>query len=337
MIARGFSLSALQGTIMLTLPEFEMVQPKSFEEAVSFLASPSSMPIAGGTDLVPNMKHGLFSPSRVVDLKSIEGGREVEITESQIRIGALCTLDTLSQHEELQKILPSLSKACGLVAGPQLRRMGTIGGNICLDTRCVYYNQTYFWRDSLGFCLKKDGTLCHVVASGKKCVAAASNDTAPVLIALGAKLLILSSSGEREVLLDKFYVADGIKNTSLQSGELVRAVLIPRPKPQTKMSYEKLRTRQAIDFPMLSMAVVAEHEGETISSLRIVLNALASRPRDVAGLTDIAVGKTWTKEVIEKVAAQVYRQAHPLTNILGDTAWRREMAPVLLRRAVLGF
>jgi 4-hydroxybenzoyl-CoA reductase subunit beta len=322
---------------MLTLPEFEMVQPKSFQEAVALLASPSSMAMAGGTDLVPNMKHGLFSPSRIVDLKSIEDGREVELTDSQLKIGALCTLDTLSQHEALLQIVPALSKACGLVAGPQLRRMGTIGGNLCLDTRCVYYNQTYFWRDSLGFCLKKDGTACHVVTSGKKCVAAASNDTAPVLIALGAKVIIMSVAGEREVSLDKFYVADGIKNTSLQPGELVRAIIIPRPKPHTKMSYEKLRTRQAIDFPMLSMAVVAEHDGEIISSLCIILNALASRPRAIAGLAELAVGKTWTREVIEKVAAQVHRQAHPLTNILGDTEWRREMAPVLLRRAVLGF
>ena len=322
---------------MLTLPEFEMVQPKSFQEAVALLASPSSMAMAGGTDLVPNMKHGLFSPTLIVDLKSIKDGREIELTESQLRIGALCTLDTLSQHEVLLQIVPALSKACGLVAGPQLRRMGTLGGNLCLDTRCVYYNQTYFWRDSLGFCLKKDGTACHVVTSGKKCVAAASNDTAPVLIALGAKVLIVSAAGERELSLDKFYVADGIKNTSLQPGELVRAILIPRPKAQTKMSYEKLRTRQAIDFPMLSMAVVAEHDGEIISSLCIILNALASRPRAVAGLAEIAVGKTWTKEVIEKVAAQVHRQAHPLTNILGDVEWRREMAPVLLRRAVLGF
>ena len=322
---------------MLTLPEFEMVQPKSFQEAAALLASPSSMPMAGGTDLVPNMKHGLFSPSRIVDLKSITEGREIEVTDSHLRLGALCTLDTLSQHEALQQLVPALTKACGLVAGPQLRRMGTLGGNICLDTRCVYYNQTYFWRNSLGFCLKKDGTVCHVVSSGKKCVAAASNDTAPVLIALGARLLIVSASGEREVSLDKFYVADGIKNTSLQPGELVRAVIIPRPKAQTKMSYEKLRTRQAIDFPMLSMAVVAEHDGELITSLCIILNALASRPRAVAGLAEIAVGKAWTREVIEKVAAQVHRQAHPLTNILGETEWRREMAPVLLRRAVLGF
>jgi 4-hydroxybenzoyl-CoA reductase subunit beta len=322
---------------MLTLPEFEIVQPKNFAEAASFLSEPNSMPMAGGTDLVPNMKHGLFSPKKVVDLKSISEGREIEINDTHIRLGALCTLDTLANHPELSQIAPAFTKACGLVAGPQLRRMGTLGGNICLDTRCVYYNQTYFWRNSLGFCLKKDGTVCHVVTSGKKCVAAASNDTAPILIALNAKLEIVSSNGTREVSLDKFYVADGIKNTSLQAGELVRAVVIPRPKAQTKMSYEKLRTRQAIDFPMLSMAVVAEHNDEVISSLRIILNALASRPKEVGGLNDIAIGKTWDIDVIEKVAAQIHRQAHPLTNILGDTEWRREMAPVMLRRAVLGF
>src|SRR5690242_13468546 len=130
---------------MLTLPEFSVAQPKSFAEAVSLLTQDDSMPIAGGTDLVPNLKHGLFAPRRLVDLKSIEEGREIELEGDTLRLGALCTIDTLARHPGLRQVLPALSEACSLIAGPQLRQMGTLGGNLCLDTRCVYYNQTYFW------------------------------------------------------------------------------------------------------------------------------------------------------------------------------------------------
>jgi 4-hydroxybenzoyl-CoA reductase subunit beta len=321
---------------MLTLPELEIHRPRSFAEAVAVLAESAgqAMPLAGGTDLVPNLKHRLFTPARLVDLKAITEGREVELGGAPYRLGALCTLGELAAHPGLAERLPALAEACGLVAGPQLRRMGTLGGNVCLDTRCVYYNQTYFWRSALGFCLKKDGTVCHVVASGKKCVAAASNDTAPVLLALGARLVVVSPAGEREVPLDEFYVADGIKNTRLSPGELVRAVLIDPPAPGTRMAYQKLRTRKAIDYPLLSLALVVRlDEAGRVAALRVVLNALAARPRAINGLEALAVGQKPEAALVERVAEQVLRQTHPLTNILSDTEWRREMAPVLLRRA----
>jgi 4-hydroxybenzoyl-CoA reductase subunit beta len=320
---------------MLTLPELDIVRPKTFAEAAALLAEGDAMPLAGGTDLVPNLKHGLFSPRRLIDLKAIGEGREVELGAAEIRLGALASIAHLAAHPGLKAALPALAEACGQVAGPQLRRMGTLGGNLCLDTRCVYYNQTHFWRSALGFCLKKDGTACHVVAGGQKCVAAASNDSAPVLIALGARVRLVSAAGERELPLEKFYVADGIKNTALAKGELVRAVLVPRPAPGTRMSYQKLRTRKAIDFPLLSLALVFKRsEAGRVESLRAVLNALGAKPREISGLGPLAAGKELSEDVIGQLAAQVYRQAHPLTNILGDTAWRREMAPVLLRRAV---
>jgi 4-hydroxybenzoyl-CoA reductase subunit beta len=320
---------------MLTLPNFEMKRPASFAEAVALLAQDDATPMAGGTDLVPNMKHGLCAPRVVVDLKSIEEGRELLISPTEIRLGALVSLDQLATHGELQKILPALSRAAGEVAGPQLRRMGTLGGNICLDTRCVYYNQTYFWRSALGFCLKKDGTVCHVVAGGQKCVAAASNDTAPVLWTLGAKLRLLSAHGEREVPVDKFYHADGIRNHVLQPGELVREVIIPRPALGTKMAYEKLRTRKAIDFPLLSLALVLQqNESRAVESMRVVVSALAARPREINGLDALVRGQTLTPDLIEKLGAQVFRQCHPMTNILSDTEWRREMVPILFARAV---
>lgn len=322
---------------MLTLPSFDMLRPKSFAEAAEMLARAGSgaVPMAGGTDLVPNMKHGLVAPAQVIDLKAIEEGRELVLGAEEIRLGALLSIDELSTHPGLVEALPALAHAAGQIAGPQLRRMGTLGGNICLDTRCVYYNQTYFWRSALGFCLKKDGSVCHVVAGGQKCVAAASNDTAPVLWTLGARVRLVSAQGERELALDKFYHADGIRNHVLAPGELVREVIIPRPAPGTKMAYEKLRTRKAIDYPLLSLALLyREDEAGRVLSMRAVVSALAARPREINGLEALARGQVLSPELVEKLGAQVFRQCHPMTNILSDTEWRREMAPVLLARAI---
>lgn len=321
---------------MLILPEFTLERPRTFAEAVALLAqTPDAKPLAGGTDLVPNMKHGLFEPSVVVDLKRIEEGRQIDLSGPVLRLGALCTLDALANHPEVQEVLPALATACSLIAGPQLRRMGTLGGNLCLETRCVYYNQTYFWRSALGYCLKKDGTVCHVVESGRRCVAAASNDTAPVLIALGASVTLLGPAGARDIPLERFYVADGIKNTVVLPGELVTGVTIPRPAPGTQMSYQKLRTRQAIDFPLLSLALVREPDAQGLTHrLQIVMNALGAKPRLLGGLDSQVIGKPLSDEVVSFLADQVYRQAHPLSNIAGDLGWRREMGKVLLRRAI---
>src|SRR5438094_10628216 len=175
---------------MLTLPPFEYHAPKTLDEAVTLLATHAGdvRVVAGGTDLIPNMKHRLFTPGHLVGLKSISDLAFVREEPGALRLGAMLTIAELARNERVRALFPSLSQAAEQIAGPQLREMGTLGGNICLDTRCVYYNQTYFWRKALGFCLKKDGTVCHVVKAGKKCVAAASNDTAPVLMTLGARV-----------------------------------------------------------------------------------------------------------------------------------------------------
>src|SRR5687767_12932869 len=177
---------------MLRLPKFEVAEPTTVAEAVKLLAEHGdrARAMAGGTDLMPNMKHKIVVPELVVGLWRIAGLTGVRIDGDRIRIGALTTLHALSEDPIATRELPALAEAAGMVAGPQLRRMGTLGGNVCLDTRCVYINQTYFWRRALGFCLKKDGTVCHVVKGGRRCVAAASNDSAPVLMTLGASLEI---------------------------------------------------------------------------------------------------------------------------------------------------
>src|SRR5438309_3860788 len=237
---------------MMTLPAVDVLRPDTVAEAVAQLAAhPGARLLAGGTDIVPNLKYGMYETQHLVALRGLSRElRYVRIEEAggEMRLGALCSIDELARDATVRARLPALAEACAQIAGPQLRRMGTLGGNLCLDTRCVYVNQTYFWRSALGFCLKKDGTACHVVARGQRCVAAASNDTAPVLLALGASVKLVSPRGERVVPLEEFYVADGIHNTVLAPDELLVEVRVPASAATLRQAFHKLRTRAAIDF-----------------------------------------------------------------------------------------
>ncbi len=322
---------------MLRLPPFEVAEPASLDEAVQILAAHDgrARPMAGGTDLMPNMKHEVTVPEVVVGLWRIPGLKGIRQEDGMLRIGALTTLHDVAQDPLVQSHLPALAEAAAQIAGPQLRRMGTIGGNVCLDTRCVYINQSYFWRQALGFCLKKDGTVCHVVKSGKRCVAAASNDSAPVLTVLGAVLLVQNAKGIREVPLADFYVANGEFNQKRAPDDLVTEILVPMPKAGTKMAYTKLRTRAAIDFPELGVAVrVVPADDGTIAQLNLCVTALAAKPKVVEVDPSIYQGKTLDAEVIEAVANLAYKRCKPLTNIVSDPAYRREMVPVFVRRAL---
>jgi 4-hydroxybenzoyl-CoA reductase subunit beta len=320
---------------MLTLPPFEYHSPSTIEEAVSLLSQHRGKVkvIAGGTDLVPNMKHRLFTPAHVVGLKGIPGLDQIAGDGPLIRLGAMCTIAQLARDPLVQKRLPSLAAAASQIAGPQLREAGTLGGNLCLDTRCVYYNQTYFWRKALGFCLKKDGTVCHVVQGGQRCVAAASNDTVPVLMTLDARVRIAGPSGVREIPLSQLYVPDGIVNTVLKPEELVVEVLVPNSDGRVLAGYQKVRVRASIDYPALTIAVAAKVDpANSVEWIRTVISALGARPHAVGGLERFR-GRLFDNALVTEVAQIAYRQCHPLTNINVDPAWRREMIPVFVRRA----
>jgi 4-hydroxybenzoyl-CoA reductase subunit beta len=229
---------------------------------------------------------------------------------------------------------PALAHAASLVAHPMIRNQGTLGGNICLDTRCTYYNQTHFWRQALGFCLKKDGDVCHVVKGGTNCVAAHSADTPPILMALGAQIDIASADGERSLNLNDFLTADGIRNKKLERHELLTRVRLPLPSPKLRATYTKVRERKSVDFPLLSIALAVELEdGGVLESIWLVVAALGAKPRVIGGLDKIAVGKKPTGDVIDEVAAQAYRQCNPLDNIIVEIEWRRAMVPVYVRRS----
>jgi len=322
---------------MMTLPDLTVLRPATLSEAVEALrAHPGARVLAGGTDIVPNLKYGMYDTQHLVALRGLSSELRYvrEAADGDLVLGAMCTIDELAESEVVKARLPALAEACGQIAGPQLRRMGTLGGNLCLDTRCVYINQSYFWRSALGYCLKKDGTVCHVVAGGKRCVAAASNDTAPVLLALGATLKTRSPRGERELPVRDFYLPDGVHNTVLQPDELLTEVRLPAEAASRKQAFAKLRTRAAIDFPALNLAVALDLDGKMVRSVTLAVSALAARPALIKGLEDLH-GRPADALFAEELGRRAHKQCKPLTNIGIDPAWRREVLPVLVRRTVL--
>jgi len=327
---------------VLRLPAFELAEPTTVEAALALLVEhgDGAVLLAGGTDLVPNMKHELVTPKLVVSLARIPAltGLRVE-DDGTLVLGAMTRLDELARDGRVRAHAPALAQAAGLVAGPQLRRMGTLGGNVMLDTRCQWINQSYFWRSALGFCLKKDGSLCHVVAGGKNCVAAASNDTAPALLTLDAELVFLGPAGRRTLPIDALYDSDGIYNKTVK-GELLLEVRLPRPAGGHRGAYGKLRERGSIDFPLFGVAARLDLDAAgTVQRAELAAVALQGRPLRLKKATAPLLGaRPGTEAFAAAVAAAAelaHRQCHPLANIPGDPDYRREMVPVYVRRTLL--
>jgi len=327
---------------MLRLPKFELVEPDTAEAAVALLTErgEDAMIVAGGTDLLPNMKHELFTPGLVVSLANIPELRGIRgEDDGTLVIGAMATLDEVAHDASVALHAPALAQAVSVISGPQLRRMGTLGGNVMLDTRCQWYNQTYFWRQALGFCLKKDGTLCHVVESGRKCVAAASNDSAPALMTVDATLVFHGPDGRREVRIDDLWHPDGIYNKKVK-GELLIEVRIPRTSSGHRGAYGKLRDRGSIDFPLFGVAVRLDFESDekTIAAADLCAVALQARPMRVRQAHDLLVGQRIGTpafdEALEACAEQAHKRCHPLANVPGDHEYRHAMVPVYARRTL---
>lgn len=322
---------------MLRLPPFRYHRPDTVDRAVELMAAHAgdAMYVAGGTDLVPNMKHRLFEPGHLIALKGIAELRGIDERDGHLRIGAAESLTDVAGHALVRSRFPALAEAAGHVAGPQLRNAGTIGGNVCLDTRCTYYNQTAFWRNALGYCLKKDGDVCHVTKVGKKCVAAHSADTPPVLMTLGAVLTLTGPEGTRTVPIGDFFVADGIVNTRRAPDEVLTDIRIPLAAAGKKQAYTKLRQRKSIDFPLLTVAIAADFEDDgRVRTLDGVVTALGSRPRVLAKWGEAAKGRPLDDDMVDELAARAHHQCHPLENIIVDPEWRRAMVPVYVKRAL---
>jgi 4-hydroxybenzoyl-CoA reductase subunit beta len=301
---------------MMRLPWFEHRAPTSVQEAARILAGQGAdaMLIAGGTDLLPNMKRRQMAPKILVSLKKIE-----EMRRNGSTLGAGTTLTEIVNKKELPL---GLRQAAHQVATVHLRNMGTIGGNLCLDTRCNYYNQNYEWRKAIDFCLKKDGDICWVATASKRCVAASSTDCAPALMALGASVKLVSASGEREVALEDLYNNDGIDYLRRRPDEILTEVSIPSGR---KSTYWKLRRRGAFDFPVLGVGAAVRFAGDLIEEARISLGAVASRPFLVEKANQFLKGKKLTDEVIEEAARLVASRAKPMDNADLDLYWRKDV------------
>jgi 4-hydroxybenzoyl-CoA reductase subunit beta len=322
---------------MLRLPDFRYHAPRSVSEAVDLLAADPqhSMFVAGGTDLLPNMKRRQQMPLTLIGLRRVAGLRELRHTDG-LELGACVTLTDIVRELAGSRCpqYGALWQAAAQVATPQLRNMGTIGGNLCLDTRCNYYDQSYEWRKAIDFCMKKDGGICWVATSSPKCLAVSSTDTAPALMALGASLTLASASGSRRIAIADFYRNDGIEYLTRQPNELLTAVDVPQLNGW-RSTYWKLRRRGAFDFPVLSVASAAKFAGDgTIEDVRLVLGSVASRPLVVPEVTDELVGNTLRDEIIERAADLAARPARPMDNTDFALVWRKRMTRDLVTYAL---
>ena len=322
----------------MSLPAFRVARPKTVEEAVRVLSEwgPEAMVIAGGTDVVPNLQMRLFSPKLLLDLKAISALRGITIAGGgALRIGALTTLTEIIESPLVQKNYPVLASAASTVAGPLQRNMGTLGGNLCLETRCLWYNQSYFWRKSLGGCLKKDGPICHVAPGGKRCWAVWSGDTTPALITLDAEIEIAGPRGVRRLPLAQFYKNDGMDRIALSRDELVTAVSVPARTAGRRGVYLKLRIRDAVDYPLAGVAVALEvDKGGICRDARIALAAVNPAPLLVKEAGDAMNGQKYSPELIERVAQAAIRTGKPLTTSASTPVYRRVMLRVFTRRAL---
>ena len=308
---------------MMRLPWFEFRSPKSIGEVTTILAGegPQAMLIAGGTDLLPNMKRRHQTPATLVSLRHVEALKRVA-NGSGSSLGAGLTLNEVVADARVREKYAGLWQAAAQVATVHLRNMGTLGGNLCLDTRCNYYNQNYEWRKAIDFCLKKDGEICWVATASKRCVATSSTDCAPALISLGASVRLVSTRGERDVALADLYRNDGIDYLARGPDEVLAEVRLPEAEGW-RSSYWKLRRRGAFDFPVLGVAaaVKAGRDG-TVEEARIALGAVSSRPFLTKG-GELLVGGRLSDDAIAEAGAKVASAAKPMDNTDLDLYWRK--------------
>ena len=312
---------------MMRLPLFEFRSPRTLDEAVRILdgQGPSTMPLAGGTDLLPNMKRRQQVPRTLMSLRYVESLRQVQLSVSGSRLGACLTLTDIAEDPRFRNGMTALAQASALVATPHIRNMATLGGNLCLDTRCNYYDQNYEWRKAINFCLKKDGKTCWVATGSSKCVAVSSTDTAPALIVLGARVRLISRSGEREVALANLYNNDGINYIKRRPDEILAEVLLDSLHGW-KSTYWKLRRRGSFDFPVLSVAAAARFSTQgVVEEARIVVGSAASRPLVASQASKSLLGRSLNPETIAEAAALAARIAKPLDNTDFDMTWRKRV------------
>ena len=292
---------------------------------------PRAMFVAGGTDLFPKLKRRQFEVDALIGLDFL--GDRVRRGDDATVVDAGVTLAAASATQALRAEFPGYAEAAGLVSSPPLRNAGTIGGNLCVDTRCNYYDMTYEWRKAAGFCMKKDGDICLVAPSSSRCWALSSSDTAPMAIALGALVTLAGPTDERELPVAALYRDDGIDYLAKQPYEVVTALRLPSA-GGTRSAYVKLRRRGSIDFPIAGAAVAMRVDGDTVASCRIVLSAVASYPLEAPAAAAFMVGKRVDEETVRSAAEMAAKPAKPLDNADLSHFWRKRMVRVVVEQAL---
>ncbi len=316
----------------MTTLDFALVQPKDLQAAIAARRdNPESRFVAGGTDLLVNLRHGIGEPTQLIDLSGIDELGCVKATLAGLRIGAGVKLAKVSGLPLICERYRAVCEAASAVAGPGHRALGTVGGNLCLDTRCVYYNQSEWWRSANGYCLKRQGEVCHVAPQGQRCHAAFTGDLAPALLVLGAEVEIVGPQGRRRIPLADLYVEDGRAHLTLAPDEIVATVLLPPdPAPST---YAKVRVRGAIDYPLAGVAVALSVADGVAQRLRIALTGTNSRPFILAG-TDALIGRPVDADALHEIERLVQKQVQPMRTTVVSAQYRRLAASGLARRLV---
>ncbi len=323
---------------MMRLPRFRYVAPRTVPEAAAVLADlgPEAAPLAGGTDLLPNMKRRQQTPGTVVGLRGVEALHGAAGTPATgISLGAMTTLAAIERNEALRAAWPALARAASLVATPPIRTTATLGGNCCLDTRCSYYDQTHEWRRSIGFCMKKEGDVCWVAPGSERCWAVSSSDTAPVLCAAAAEVSLVSKAGERRVPITELFADDGIAYLTRRPDEILTAIHLPPVAAGQRATYLKLRRRGSFDFPVLGVAAtVRVGTGGAVDEARIVLGGVGSRPHLAEAAAAFLVGTRLDDEVVAEAARLAGQIAKPLQNTDFASSWRKQVTKEYVTRAL---
>ena len=332
---------------MDALPDFRVVSPTTLKEAIAARAeNPQAMPLGGGTDLVVNIRRGIVAPKVLIDMTRVQELHALKVDANAIELGASLRLSAIAEHPAINAHYPVLAQAAAHIAGPTHRNMGTLGGNLCLDTRCIFYNQSEWWRDANNHCLKTTGSICHVAPKSRGvCFATFSGDLAPALLTLGAEVDIAGPSGKRSMPLEKLYIGyarqdvpatetqgDGKFYLSLRPGELVTTVRAQNM-PGLRSAYDKIRIRRSIEYPVAGVAVALRKEKGVLAELRIAFTGTNPRPVLLAS-TDTLCGGTLDERVIKGIDALVRDQIMPMKTTFTPGHYRRRVAGVLARRLV---
>src|SRR2546428_5887001 len=318
---------------VLRLPRFKYLRPKTAREAAQMASDlgPRAMFVAGGTDLFPKLKRRQFEVDALIGHDFLP--RTIHRGDDETIVDAGVTLASASSSAELRGDYSGYAEAAGLVSSPPLRNAGTIGGNLCVDTRCNYYDMTYEWRKAAGFCIKKDGDICLVAPSSPRCWAVSSSDTAPMAIALDGIVTLVGADSERELPVAALYRDDGILYMAKRPDEVVTGLRLRRS-PRTRSAYVKLRRRGSIDFPIAGAAVAVELDGDRVESCRIVLSAVASYPLEAKTAEEFLKGRRLQEDVIREIAEMASKPAKPLDNADLSHFWRKRMVRVVVEQAL---